>query len=394
MEWIGAAGGDLWFKKATYIDVRKGEVIEGAVIRVVGGVVAEIRESLPADVKDAIDCSGRFLTPGLIDMHVHIVWDGGPAPVRTMLDEGNYVAAFRGLANAQASLRRGVTTVRDVGSPDDVAIHLAHAIDRGIVEACDVVPAGRALQITGGHVPDVGIIADTSDEILKAIRYLKSIGARWIKIMATGGAYGPEQIGPVLYSLDELRLIVSEAHRLRLKVAAHALSEEGIRNCIEAGIDTIEHGAIIPENQASRMKEKGIAYIPTLSVYRSLADDLKLPPNIVEKAQFVVENQRKSFSRAIKAGVTIALGTDAGSPGFGPHPSVVKEMSVMEEYGMSRADVIRSATLNACEILDRHDIGLIEVGRKADFLILESNPLEDLRAFGKIHSVYKRGKLV
>lgn len=112
----------------------------------------------------------------------------------------------RGSPNAQACLKNGVTTVRDVGCPDDVAIHLSHAIRRGIVKACDIVPCGRALQITGGHVPEVeNPIADTSDEILKAIRYLKSIGAKWIKIMATGGAYGPEEIGPVLYSEEEMR---------------------------------------------------------------------------------------------------------------------------------------------------------------------------------------------
>jgi imidazolonepropionase-like amidohydrolase len=384
----------FWLKNVNYLDVREGAMVERAAIRVSNGAIAEIRGAAPAGAADVVDCAGKFLTPGLIDMHVHIVWDGGPAPVRTMLDEGNYVAILRGLANAQASLRDGVTTVREVGCPDDVAIHLSHAIGRGIVEGCEIVPAGRALQITGGHVPDVGVIADTSDEILKAIRYLKSIGAKWIKIMATGGAYGPEEIGPVLYSEEEMRLIVSEAHRLHLKVAAHALSEAGIRNCVEAGIDTIEHGAVIPPDCLRKMKEKHLAYIPTLSVYKSLAVDPALPSNIVEKAKFVVENQRKTFAAAMDIGVSIALGTDAGSPGFGPHPSVQKEMLVMEEYGMERLEVVRSATSSAAEILGRGDLGVIEEGRAADIVVLNANPLEDLRAFDDIHAVYKRGKLV
>lgn len=385
----------LWLKNANYFNVCTGEMVKNASIKIAGGMIAEICCALPADADNSIDCSGKYITPGLIDMHVHIVWDGGPSPVRTMLDEGNYVASFRGLANAQASLKKGVTTVRDVGCPDDVAIYMAHAIQRDIVDACDIVPCGRALQITGGHVPEVGVIADTSDEILKSIRYLKAAGAKWIKIMATGGAYGPEEIGPVLYSEEEMRLIVRESHRLHMKVAAHALSKVGIINCIEAGIDTIEHGAVIPEEYLRKMKEKNLAYIPTLSVYKGLSlSHGALPDNIVEKAKFVVENQKKTFKMAMELGVSIALGTDAGSPGYGPHPSVLKEMLVMEEYGMRKVEVIKSATLNAAKILENESIGAIEAGKTANLVVLNANPLEDLQAFGDIAAVYKRGVLV
>lgn len=392
---MNVAEKSFWLKNANYFDVYAGIMVQNAMIQIDGGLIGKICDTMPDGAKNVVDCSGKFITPGLVDMHVHIVWDGGPAPVRTMLDEGNYLAGFRGLANAQASLKNGVTTVRDVGCPDDVAIHLSHAIARGIVDACDIVPCGRALQITGGHVPEVGVIADTSDEILKAIRYLKSIGAKWIKIMATGGAYGPEEIGPVLYSEEEMSLIVRESHRLHMKVAAHALSKVGIINCIEAGIDTIEHGAVIPEEYLQKMKEKNLAYIPTLSVYKGLAvGHGVLPENIIAKAQFVVENQKKTFKNAMELGVSIALGTDAGSPGYGPHPSVLKEMLVMEEYGMGKADVIRSATVNAAKILGKDSIGAIEEGKAADILVLNCNPLDDLQAFGDISAVYKRGVLV
>ncbi|MEL7564004.1 MAG: amidohydrolase family protein [Dehalobacterium sp.] len=385
----------FWLKNANYFNVHTGEMVINASLEIAGGTITEICSAIPDDTDNIIDCSGKYITPGLIDMHVHIVWDGGPAPVRTMLDEGNYVAGFRGLANAQASLKKGVTTVRDVGCPDDVAIHMAHAIQRGIVDACDIVPCGRALQITGGHVPEVGIIADTSDEILKSIRFLKATGAKWIKVMATGGAYGPEEIGPVLYSEEEMRLIVRESHRLNMKVAAHALSKSGIINCIEAGIDTIEHGAVISEEYLRKMKEKNLAYIPTLSVYKELSQSHGvLPDNIIEKAEFVVGNQKKTFKMAMDIGVCIALGTDAGSPGYGPHPSVLKEMLVMEEYGMSKAEIIKSATLNAARILENESIGAIEAGKIANLVVLNANPLEDLKAFDDIAAVYKRGILV
>lgn len=389
---MGMTDNSQWLSNANYLDVRTGKLVKNATIHLHDGLIRDIGGAAPAGASTVLDCSGKFITPGLVDMHVHIVWDGGPAPVRTMLDEGNYVAAFRGLANAQACLKKGVTTVRDVGCPDDVAIYLSQAIRGGIVQACDIVPCGRALQITGGHVPEIGVIADTSDEILKAIRYLKSIGAKWIKIMATGGAYGPEEIGPVLYSEEEMSLIVRESHRLHMKVAAHALSKVGIINCIEAGIDTIEHGAVIPEAYLRKMKEKNLAYIPTLSVYKDLSvGHGVLPENIIAKAQFVVENQKKTFKTAMELGVNIALGTDAGSPGYGPHPSVLKEMLVMEEYGMERSAVIQSATINAATILENDRIGLIEAGKQADLVVLENNPLEDLRAFSDVYAVFKNG---
>lgn len=386
------ASNEMWLLHANLIDVRNGSVIPDTNLHVKDGVIAQVGGASDPSCTNQVDCTGKYLSPGLIDMHVHITWDGGAEPVRTMLEEGNYVASLRGLANAQASLRHGVTTVRDVGSPDDTAIHLSKAIARGIVDASRIVPCGRAMQITGGHVPEIGYIADTSDEILKAIRYLKAAGAKWIKIMATGGAYGPEEIGPVLYSEEEMALIVRESHRLNMKVAAHALSEKGIQYCIDAGIDTIEHGAVISSKYLRKMKEKGLALIPTLCIYKELAASHGIiPDNIIRKAEFVVEHQKQTFREAMEIGVDIALGTDAGSPNFGPHPSVQKEMLVMEEYGMTRQDVIRAATLSAAGLLGNGKIGAIEEGRYADLVVLNTNPFDDLKAYYDIECVYKQG---
>ena len=386
---------DYWLINSNFIDVVNGVILEHKNIRIKDGIISEITDFNTENLNNAIDCSGLFLTPGLIDMHVHITWDGKEAPVRTMLDEGNYVAVLRGLANAQSSLKKGVTTIREVGSPDDTAIDISNAIKRGIVKGPNMIPSGRIIQCTGGHVPEVGIIADTSDEIMKAIRYLKAKGAQWIKVAATGGAYGPEEIGPVLYTEEELALIVKESHRLNLKVAAHALSEIGIKNCIDAGIDTIEHGAHIEEEALLKMVDKGLALIPTLSVYQCLADSNGiLPQNIVDKAVMVVSQQKKTFKKAMELGVKIALGTDAGSPNYGPHPSVFKEMLAMHEYGMSTMDVIKSATINASDLLNNNKIGAIEVGRSADIVALKGNPVEDLNAFGDIVFVMKNGEQV
>ena len=289
----------FWLKNATYFDVETGTMASGAMIEVKDGLIAAVSATLPQDAADVVDCSGKYITPGLIDMHVHIVWDGEAAPVRTMLEEGSYVATLRGLANAQASLKNGVTTVRDVGCPDDVAIHLSHAIARGIVDACDIVPCGRALQITGGHVPEVGVIADTSDEILKAIRYLKSIGAKWIKIMATGGAYGPEEIGPVLYSEEEMSLIVREAHRLHMKVAAHALSKVGIINCSGCGAPVdIRHEVACSHCKAAIAILDPEAVEQALARYQSAEVERQSPPNLDLLADAILMREsQKSFKR-------------------------------------------------------------------------------------------------
>ena len=214
--------------------------------------------------------------------------------------------------------------------------------------------------------------------------------------MATGGAAGLEEVGPSMYSQEQLRLIVSEAHRLHMKVAAHALSREGIIECIKAGIDTIEHGADIPDEYLQMMKDKGLTLIPTLAIYKILADSHGvIPEQTVAKSQKVVEHQRDTFARACKMGVRIALGTDGGSPNFGPHPAAFQEMLYMEEYGMSREDVVKSATLTAAQVLGEDSIGCLEVGRRADALLLDANPYEDLRAFTRnLVAVYQAGKPV
>lgn len=364
-------------------------------IGVKNGIITEIIEDKSPDVKEnvTIDCRDKYMLPGLIDMHVHICWDGlSGTPIETMLKEGNYGAVLRGYANARDSLLKGITTVRDVGCPDNVTIPLMKKIMEGTLLAADIVPAGSAIQITGGHCPEIGVVADTADEMTKAVRNLKKAGAKWIKVMATGGAYGEEEVGPVHYTATELKLIVDEAHRFNMKVCAHALSEQGVINCIEAGVDTIEHGAVISEKYLLKMKDKGLAWIPTLAVYESLAgDEGILPSNYVEKAKTVVRQHRNTFQNALKTGVTIALGTDVGGPRFSAHPAVLLEMKAMERSGMSRVKIIKSATSIAASVLENDMIGEIALNKYADMLILNADPTLDLNAFEKIDSVYKKG---
>ena len=197
-----------------------------------------------------------------------------------------------------------------------------------------------------------------------------------------------------MYSLSQLKAIAEEAHRLHMKVCAHALSKEGIINCIEAGIDSIEHGAEIPTEYLLKMKEKGLAYVPTLSVYRVLSESEGiLPANTVAKAKKVHENHKTTFKKAYELGVTIALGTDAGSMNFGEHPSVAREMSDMYNLGMTSSDIIKSATINCAKVLGIEKTkGSLEKGKIADIVMLNNNPLNNIKAFeNDIFSVYKDG---
>lgn len=381
-------------KNATSVDVSTGELIKSISLRIKDGIISEIfTGSIVPSFVETIDAKGLFMMPGLIDMHVHLVWDGSLDPLYTMKNEGNYLAMARGIANARRSLKFGVTTIRDVGSVDDVAVDIAKVFELGLIFGPTVIAAGRIIQPTGGHVPDIGYVADSHEELVKAVRYMKMRGAGVIKVASTGGAYGSEEIGPSVYPLPDLQVITKEAHRLGLRVASHSLGKIGIENAVRAGIDTIEHGADISHEVLREMKEQNTYLIPTLAIYKKLAESAgQIPELYVQKSKTVVAWHKETFRNAMEVGVPIALGTDAGSPNFGPHPSVFLEMFAMGEYGMKPADILRAATKTAAEALGKGNlIGTIEANKKADILLLKNNPLEDIRNITSIYQVIKSG---
>lgn len=394
---------EFYLTNANVLDVEKGEFYKTN-LKISGKTIAAIGEEPGADAQ-TVDCSGKYLVPGIMDAHVHLVWDGtSPDPMGDTIKDGNYICFARGAAGALASLKAGVTTVRDVGSNDDCAIPLASAVNRGILQGPHILPAGGAIQGSYGHCPMIGFIANTEAQLIERIKRLKGYDIEmrippihWAKIMASGGAAGLEDVGPCMYSPKELEALVYEAHRLNMKVAAHALSYDAIEKCVNAGIDTIEHGAEMTEEILLRMKENGQCWVPTVAVYKSLTESEGIIDDvIVQKARVVTENQKKSFKTAMEIGTKIILGSDAGSANFGPHPSAYREMFTMNEYGMSKAEVIRCATIYAADELGVGNIlGSLETGKLADILVLDADPLKDLHAFTEhLCSVYKEGALV
>ena len=391
-------------KNANLVDVEKATLVPNAQLYVSDGCFVGPQDA-SADIPE-IDCQGKFIAPGIIDCHVHLVWDGRSSdPMSDTERDGDLLCFAKACANVGNSLRAGVTLVRDVGACNDATIPLTAAINQGYIVGSHLIPTGGAIQATYGHCPMIGHICDTAQDLVRRIKQLKAAYSQyqvhpphWIKIMTSGGAAGLEDVGPCMYSEEELAVIVSEAHRLNMKVAAHALSYDSISKCVNAGIDTIEHGAEMTEEILQKMKANGQTWIPTLAVYKMLAESRGIIPDfMVDKSIIVTAKQKAAFALAMEIGVNIAMGSDAGSANFGPHPSAFREMAAMEAYGMPKPQVLRSATADAARVLGLGDkVGTLQAGKRADFVMLEQNPLtEGVSAYtDSLLAVYKQGELV
>lgn len=346
---------------------------------------------------EIVEGAGKWIMPGLIDLHVHLTWDGLVDPAMDIWHRTKEENMMETVANAMKYLNHGITSVRDLGSPDDAAIHVGRAIQRGWFLGPRIYAAGMSIIMTGGHDPFHGIPVDGPWESLKAVRTQVSKGCSVIKISATGGVYGRiegENVDDTELRDEELEMIMSEAHRRKVPVTAHAIGEQGSRSCLNAGIDCIEHGQFIQPDMAQQMAQQGTAYIPTFFVYKHHADNPKTPEYARKKSIEVLENHKKALKYARENGVLIGAGSDAGSPNT-PHPALLEELFALSSAGMSNQEVLRTATSNAARILwQEGKIGVVQEGAFADLLLLNENPCENLEAIRTIRSVIANGKIV
>lgn len=384
-------------KRVHLIDVVNNRIEEGANIVLDGNTIADISyqdSKFNSDRYKVIDLEGCFALPGLVDLHTHLIWSAGTDPVRIVEDEGIQVSLLRAAFNARKTLEAGITSVRDLGSNDNTTISLSKSISKGYILGPRIISSGCTIIMTGGHDPFWGEQADGKEEVIKAVRKQVLRGAKVIKISATGGVYGQpegEDVGTAELSYEEIQAICNEAHRLGMKVAAHAISEEGIWNCIEAGVDTIEHGHFLTEAAMLKMIENNIFWVPTLYVYRQIAGGKDLPAYAVKKAKKIVDVHRQAFKTALSLGVSIVSGSDAGSPNT-PHGALINELEYMVEYGSEPIKTLKAATLNAAKALGmEHEIGSLEVGKKADILILTKNPVESISNLRALRLIIKEG---
>jgi len=387
---------------ARMLDVVSGELIAPARIVVERGRITAVNpDSLPAGA-EVIDLGDLTLLPGLIDAHTHLSLQLGPGMQLQAVTRSTADRTIAAVGYAEKTLLAGFTTVRDLGSDDFIDVALARASDAGTLAAPRIIPAGHVLSMTGGHGDAGGFVpgileddfrtglADGPDEVQKAARYQIKHGARVIKVMATAGVLSFEEaVGAQQYSAAELRAAVEEAARHGIPVAAHAHGAEGILAAVEAGVASIEHGSLINDEIIARMKEKGTYLVPTTYLAGAIRLDL-LPPPIRAKAEWVLPRAAENLAKAIRAGVPIAFGTDAG---VYPHGDNAREFgTLVEERGMSPLAALRAATVNAADLLRvSDDRGQIAPGFLADLIAVAGNPLETIRTLEDVRFVMKGG---
>jgi imidazolonepropionase-like amidohydrolase len=385
-----------------YVDVVAGRVVRPAVIVVHADRIAAVNPpARPAGAK-SIALPGHVLLPGLMDAHVHlnyIIGEGWETePVRFSTGE----FAMRGIPHAEKTLQAGFTTVRDLGTGvgfSDVA--LMRAIEAGWVDGPRMIPAGHALSVTGGHCdqstglgPGVAPpefmsgVADGIDEVLKAVRYQVKHGAKVIKICATAGVLSFEgPAGAQQYSIEELRAAAEEAHRHGIRIAAHAHGTEGIVASSEAGIDSIEHNSMMTDEAAAILKENGSFVVPNLHLIDTLKTT-ELPPALAAKQAKLGPLAIESFKRALRNGLKVAFGTDAG---VFPHGDNAHEFTARVAQGDTPLHAIQSATIVNAELFGTPDRGKIETGLLADLVAVAGNPLEDVKLLEDVRFVMKGG---
>lgn len=347
--------------------------------------------------EDVIDVAGGYITPGLIDCHVHTMRDGSHSPDVILRTEQPEIIAIRCIRNAQRHLEVGITTIKDNGSPGLSAISAKKAFDMGLFVGPYMLAAGAPIIMTGGHFKTGGVEIDGADQARKEARLHLKNGANFIKMLASGGINSPkgEEPGSPELTVEEMKAAVEVAHAKGRIASIHAEGLEGIRNALAAGADTIEHCCCADDDCITQFVKQGVYMIPTIKAIRIVAEeDLGLPAQVVEKAKKIAAVHFPVLQKAIKAGVKIAAGTDSCSPGFPPE-RYFEELLCYEEAGMTRMNVIKTATANAADAIGlAEELGTLKPGLRADFLILEANPLEDLMNLRKQRAVYHYGKKV
>jgi imidazolonepropionase-like amidohydrolase len=355
-----------------------------------------------------IDLRNATVMPGLIDCHVHLEWEQSKNTYTEKYTLNLEDIAFRSAVYARRTLEKGFTTVRDLGG-QGVNIALRNAINQGWTVGPRIYTAGRILSITGGHgdgttgarhdlfdpppTAEEGI-ADGPDACRTAVRAQVKRGADWIKVCATGGVISLARDGSLPhYAYDELEAIVQTAQDLGVPVAAHAHGEEGIRRAILAGVKSIEHGTYMSDSTMDLMRQHKTWYVPTLTAAWAVADSSKVKgffPEVVRlKAAEIGPRIEGTLARAYKKGVPIAFGTDSG---VYPHGKNNLEFGYMARAGMSNADILRSATVNAASLLNlSNKLGTIEKGKWADIIAVDGDPTKEIRSMEKVVWVMKDG---
>jgi imidazolonepropionase-like amidohydrolase len=391
------------------VDVDSGRVLANQMILVRGGKIEAVGEHLavPAGAT-LIDLSKMTVLPGLIDCHTHLADTGDGEPLH-VLQRTSAETAYAAIPNARLTLLAGFTTVRDVGvyrAFNDVAMR--DAIARGYIVGPRMFVAGAYITISGGAGAMTGLAwdiplpldlrfgeANSPWEVRQKIRELAHRGADHIKILSTGAVLthgsNPKSVE---FTPEELQAAVDEAHNFGLRVEAHAHAAEGIKNAIRAGVASIEHATMIDDEGIALAKEHG-TYLD-MDIYdeeciQDAGKTNKTPADFLEHDRDLGEIQRRNFTKALRAGVKMSFGTDAG---VCPHGINARQFEFMVKYGMTPRQAIQSATTNAADLLGKSDLfGSLQPGKYADIIAVSGDPLENIRLLENVKFVMKEGKI-
>jgi imidazolonepropionase-like amidohydrolase len=362
-----------------------GKAYQGYVI-VDGDKIAEVGHGSPPSLGESVvrkDLASKSILPGLIDCHVHLRNDGVADPRAQAAADTDAVAVLRSARNARRTLEGGVTTIRDCGSRGGIDYSLRTASQQGLCVTPRLVLSGMMICMTGGHGWTLGYEADGPDGLRRAARAQIKAGADNVKLIASGGILTPgTEIGAPQFTIDEMRAAVEEAHAAGKIACAHAHGANAIKNAIKAGVDSVEHGYLIDDEGIQLMLERGTYLVATSAAVRNVVKhgtSAGIRPDVVRKAQSAIEQHVDGFKRAHKAGVKLAMGTDTGVP-FTDHGNNLDEVVYLVEMGLSPLEALSATTIEAAKLLRMADrIGSLETGKLADFVIVDGDPLADIR---------------
>lgn len=387
------------------LDVRTGELRTNQAIVIEGEKIAQIGSA--GDLKAAagdtiIDLPGATLLPGLIDMHTHLTFD-----LNSLGYQGLGIStareALHGARNARRTLEAGFTTVRNLAAFDYADIALRDAISDGDVIGPRIVASGPALGITGGHCDEnllppafhfqAGGVADGIEAVQHKVREVIKYGADIIKVCATGGVLSKgDDPNASQFTLEEMKAIVADAHRLGRRVAAHAHGAEGVRWASEAGVDSIEHGHLMDDAAVATLKKNGTYLVPTLFLTEYMQQNMDrsdVPEYSKQKMRLIAGAAQQNVKKAFDAGVKVAFGTDAA---VFPHGLNAGEFHVYVKLGMTPLAAIQTATINAADLLGwTKQVGTLEPGKWADMIAVDGDPTKDVTILEHAKFVMKGG---
>jgi len=400
----------IYLRCGTLLDGKSETPRKNVVIAIQGEKIASIEAGEGNEPHgEMIDLSNKTCLPGLIDTHTHVLLQGDITAAdydEQLLKQSPEYRTILATVNARRALEYGFTSIRDVETEGAgyADVDVKKAINNGVIPGPRMQVATRAMDVTGaypllGYAPNVSVphgvqVVDGPDAGRLAVREQISHGADWIKVYSDR-SYRVRDDGVLddipTFTLEELKAIVDEAHRERHKVASHAMALQGVHNSVEAGVDSIEHGNYIADEDMKAMAAHGIFYVPTIFVGAYVAEGRAAEGAPVWVKMLAIHEQ--TFRRALKAGVKIAFGTDAG--GFAWTVNPAKEFAYMVKWGMTPAQAIRSATASAAELLRWADqVGAIEAGKFADIVAVSGDPLSDVSVLEKVEFVMKSGAVV